>query len=1458
MKLMSLAVCALLMHTAHAQNNRVEVPRPGIAFQPAVQFKNLDTAAYAQWADGAETRVQAKDIKAKLPQHVIWTDQTEPGYGGISFGDSRQTGARHLRIGFHTAVAIGTLLTEGGGRPSVLKPGIAYPGNLNDESQWITAQRLVNGVISGKEVLRGEYGLWVFPAGTTTRAIRFTHQPAASDESYEGWLGGALVTTERFTNRAEEAVVSAKTSNQRARLLVNGATDSWNAWATRDEKEPAPAIAPVISTENPDWILLTWKQSVELQSLLAIWAGFQTADVQVFTGPATLHPRDAGEQYWQQLASYSKVVAFNGRLWPNKLDFGKKVTTTGIRIKLTSAITNGGNMQPKAQAGKRVWLGELMALQSLGSAPLTARIATPQVREEHPPIAVPFTLKEPGFVTLVIEDKNGIRVRNLLAETWFEAGKNTAWWDGLDDLGRDVAAARHGVYKIPAKPVIPGTYQVRGLVRGKLDASYEFSVYTEGSTPWSTDDHLGAWLANHTPPQAAVFLPPNQSPTGEPAVYLGCFVTEGPDGLAWVDLDGNKKGGKKWIGGAWTAAPYIARDAGDKAAKDVYAYVGAVWETEKNSGEAELRLTALTAKADKPVLLHRLGKLGAIGPQTGTLPPQVEKGDEIGGLAVHNGIAVVSLTVKNQLLLVDVLTGKILGTEALQHPRGLAFDATGQLLAISGTRVIRFKNITTTPLSAATDLITNGLEAPVAITLDAAGQIYISDGGASHQVKVFTATGKPVRSIGQPGKPAAGPYNELHMNNPAGIAIDSRQQLWVTEQDYLPKRVSVWSLDGKLVKAFYGPGKYGGGGYLDPEDKTKFYYAEETRGVMEFKLNWESGTSKLTQVLYRKEEAAMPLAFRSAAPENIIHYKGKRYFTNCYNSSPTSGHNTAFLFVERNGLITPIAAMGSADAWNLLKQDQFKARWPEGVDLNAKGPKASALFIWTDRNADAQVQPEELFFSKGAASGITVMNDLSFCLVHNGNALQFPPLAFTSAGVPDYSFAKARTWATGVMPPASSGGNQLFVASDSVMIATVGIEPFHKYSISGIKNGKPAWSYPNLWPGLHASHEAPLPGFPGQLIGPTRALGGLIDLKTGAGPLLAVNSNHGMVYFFTADGLLAATLFEPMRSGKRWRMPIAQRGMSLDGITLGEENFWPTITQTKEGEVFMVDGARSSLVRVNGLKSIQRLPVSSLQVTNETLEQCQAWQIKAEALRQQSHGRDVLQVRMRNAPLTIDGKLDDWKDAEWVDIDKSGVRANFNSVSKPYDVTAAVAVDGDKLYAAYHTGDAELLKNTGEMPVAPFKTGGALDLMIGTDASAKTDRQAPVAGDLRLLVTLVKNKPHAVLYRAVVADAKAGSKVPFASPWRTIYFDEVADVSKHISFAAGNNGDYEWSVPLEVLQLKPAAGKQLKGDIGILRGDGTQTIARVYWTNKATGIVSDVPAEAALTPALWGNLEFKN
>src|SRR6185436_2322228 len=127
------------------------------------------------------------------------------------------------------------------------------------------------------------------------------------------------------------------------------------------------------------------------------------------------------------------------------------------------------------------------------------------------------------------------------------------------------------------------------------------------------------------------------------------------------------------------------------------------------------------------------------------------------------------------------------------------------------------------------------------------------------------------------------------------------------------------------------------------------------------------------------------------------------------------------------------------------------------------------------------------------------------------------------------------------------------------------------------------------------------------------------------------------------------------------------RGTLLNDLTLHDENFFPTISQTADGQVYLCNGSRMSLVRLDGLDSIRRLPATDLTITNEHLQAAAAWRVQAEQARQRARGSGTLTVALRKTAPIVDGKLDDWEGADWAVIDRRGTAANFNSDSKPYD-----------------------------------------------------------------------------------------------------------------------------------------------------------------------------------------------
>lgn len=1398
------------------------------SFTTRVTPESVDPAAFTQWVDGLESAIVTKDGSGQ----VLWTTKTKPSHAALPFGESKTTGPRHLRLGFHQPITVGSVVVRGGGRLSVLKADAPYPGNVTDEAQWLPAERLKRGELSREEVGPEAFAVWTLPPGTSTRALRFTHEPDPTDKSYAGILGGVSVLSGRFANLAPQALALTGENPQHASDLINEAFDRGReGWENEAESRTRSV------KDQPAWITLSWPQPVKLSGLVALWAAFADADVQILN--ANVRVQEATEADWQSLSEWTSVdYQYPRQLGINGLDFGHEVTLKTLRLRL-KAVTKESHphLNHQTKDGNRVWLGELMALRSMGDAPLAEAAQTARTAQDaHPPIAIPFRLEKSGLVTLVIEDGTGHRIRNLISETPFPAGNNTAWWDGLDDLGRDPEAAKHGIYAVPGSPVKPGRYTVRGLVHDEFDLRYEFACYTAGDPAWNTEDGTGAWLANHTPPSAALFLPGSRTPDGNDRVYLGSYVSEGTHGLAWVDLDGKKLGGKNWVGGAWTGAPYLARDDGD-AVKEHLAYVASVWTTAKGSTEAELRLTALTAKDD--VSIYR-----ETWPLPSSKPKDNQFAAEISGLAVRDGVVVVAMKRLEKLVCIDARTQQRLGEHPLPDPRGIAFDAAGHLLALSEKKLHRFAFSRGTVGKDET-IITSGLEDPQHVLATDDGRFYVSDWGASHQVKNFDQHGALLRAIGHAGTPRGGLYDPQHMNHPAGLTVDNRQRLWVTEQDEQPKRVSVWSEDGKLLQAFYGPAAYGGGGALDSGDEGLYHYQGMT-----FRLDWKAGKSELISVPYRTDDAKLELGFRNAPPETAIHRDGRRYLTNCYNSAPTGGSGTAFLFLERDHIAVPVAGMGRARDWTVLKAPAFASRWPQGMDPNGNPDKLTAFFVWSDLNGDGQAQPEEVEIRHGQCGGVTVMPDLSFVLSRvDGKALRLAPAKFSSAHVPAYDIDRPTPVAADVANPKSSGGDQALVHPDGWSVITLGVGAYSPYSLCGVFQGEPRWSYPSPWPGLHASHEAAVPDHPGEVIGSTRLLGGFI--KSAVGPLWCVNGNMGPMYLFTADGLFVQTLFKDIRTGRHWAMPRSERGMKLNELSPHDENFFPSIGQTPDGRVYLIDGGRSSLVKLEGLDSLKRLPDREVTVTEADLAKAREWTLASEAQRQSALGHKTLELPITaNAP-TIDGKLDDWKDADWAIIDKRGTHAWFNSNSKPYDVSAAIRISGDRLYAAFRTGDPDLLKNSGATPKALFKTGGALDLMIGSSAKAAEGRTAAAAGDMRLIVSLVEKKPTALLYRPVVPGTAASERVPFSSPWRTIYFDRVDDVGAELQFAAAD-GNYELSIPLRLLQLDPAPGATLRGDLGVLRGSGFETTQRIYWSNKATAITADVPSEAELTPQLWG------
>ncbi len=1034
--------------------------------------------------------------------------------------------------------------------------------------------------------------------------------------------------------------------------------------------------------------------------------------------------------------------------------------------------------------------------------------------EAQGPVAIRYTLPPAADaqrqVTLVVEDATGHRVRNLLSHVPRSVGEHTEHWDGLDDLGT---------------PVPPGDYQWRLLDHAPFHLRYKLTVNHSGNPPWLSGQ-TGGWLSDHAPPSALCAI-------GQ-QVFVGADIAESGHTILAADLDGRKLWGTKWLNLA---------GAGELASDGKQVYVG----SEGGWIKAKLQVNVVdpTTYAFHNILEEDFG-------DGKNLPG-------LSGIAVagdHVYLALSKLNVVRVYTLPTTPDGKAtkLGEFPVTNPRGLGTDPEGRVWICTGQGIWR----TTGATGPAEAVFAEGLANPRGLCFDGDGNLLVADGAPSHQVKIFTPAGKLLRTIGTPGGRGVGPYDPQQMDQPEAVAVDATGQIWVAEHSWCPKRTSIWSPDGKLVKAQHGPTRYGGSGYLDAVDRTRLY----DDGVT-YRIDWDARTWVPEFVHYRKD-AQPGMSFlrtpgRSWRFGDRIFHANYDYWTSRY-----------LVLYERlaDGRIVPLAAAGQAGYAEghtitgvaLWSEDRFAER------RGGRDPK-ELNFVWSDLNRDGDQQPEEVFFfptpfadrphcSWEALWSMWIAPDGTFVLpgrdTGNRQAIwALSPVRWQENGAPVYDPAALRLAAD--IPKRA----QVAVYKDIVQSVVAGRDGKVVSIADPITGcdagGKPVWTFENPWPGVHGSHRAPA-WTPGTVVGGLLAIG-TGELDGSLGELFAFTGNKGQVYLFTTDGLFVASLFQDHRVGDSWNMPEAKPDLLLDSVSLGEEHFGGHFTRSSDGRYYLVVGHNhASVVEVENVSTIRRQE-GKVALTPELAQVCDALARDRAAQLAAKEAPRVYRLGRLPQPPKADGSLAEWSAVPTMAWQASGGKAE---VRLGYDATS--------LYLAYQIEDRSPAVNHGDDWRLRFKTGDAVDLQLGTDPKADAKRRNPVPGDLRLLLVpklqYGKGTVRAILYRHRVPGAPAEGKTTFSSPWRSEVVDEVREltITAAVRPLPGNRGyTVEAAVPLTELTLVPSSGLNLRGDVGVLFGDaaGETTVERSYWSNRTCLFTSDVPGEIMLYPNLWGTFEFE-
>jgi len=993
---------------------------------------------------------------------------------------------------------------------------------------------------------------------------------------------------------------------------------------------------------------------------------------------------------------------------------------------------------------------------------------------------IKFTLAEDGYVSLNIFRADGTVARQLLACAFYTRGEHEVKWDGLGTMS----------VRVPGQPLEVGDYTWAGIWQPGVSLGLRGWACSTAASPWGN-----GWGADHDNPCAV-------AADGE-RVYVGWAGGEGskpllactPNGdILWKQIRGGIASAS--LIAAADGTVYVWNEIGQYAPRSLYRVNAkdgnySVWESTKGTD-----LTMEQAFAGETNIAERPSSLAA-------------------------GKGLVFIAAGDVVAVVDAKSGKTLRKLAVPKVGDMKLGADGMLYAMSES----LKILAVDPVSGATKAIGTvphmGKDWVHALAVDSDGTFYCGIMGDHHYIQVMDKHGNATRIIGRKeGRPLLGPWQPDGLLQISALAVDGKGQLWATERDACPKRVSVWNArSGAFVREFFGASTYGAmGACIDPTDPFRM----AGQGC-EWRLDPKTGQSTCLGVITRDGMMNSRYGFGPS---------GRLYLAT--SGGGGCGGTEKIRFYERLG------------------DGQFKLR----AMLTPGNPdKKQPVIAWADENDDGIEQPNEVKSYDVNLGGwiqgwyMAITPDLT-CY---GSLYQVKVSGWTPCGAPVYDFSQAKRLpgpkngsqrgGMGAQHNAGSADNRFVLWN-----GTYG-EDYSTFECYDIASGKLMWTYPNNFTGVHGSHRA-CPPEVGMIRG-AYDICGSVTLPPPIGNIWVIPSNKGEWHALTEKGYYLTKFWE----GDVMKAEFPDKALPGADCTrcppgASEEAFGGSVCLDKQGG-FSIQGGHSSFwnVEVHGLERAKALPGGTLSLSAGDV--AQATVFRQHYLVQQEGDHAFMVAR---ATPTFTGDFD--KDVQGKTV-KSFARA------EQAKIRTSLTWDDHALYAAWQVADDTPWINGADAPEFLYARGDTVDLQLGMDPKADPKRDKAGVGDLRLSIGPFQGKTTAVLYRRAVAAGEEKKPKSFSSG---VYKDYVmesvtfpTDVSVHVQVANDRRGyTVEATIPWSVLGPRPAPGSTVRGDMGVTHGNkaGNDTVLRSYWANLNTGLISDEVEELMMAPQNWGVLTF--
>jgi hypothetical protein len=328
--------------------------------------------------------------------------------------------------------------------------------------------------------------------------------------------------------------------------------------------------------------------------------------------------------------------------------------------------------------------------------------------------------------------------------------------------------------------------------------------------------------------------------------------------------------------------------------------------------------------------------------------------------AAHGGTTLAVFPAANRIQRVSPRDWRPTSDTVVPELRDVAILDNGQILAVSGSRVVLVEEG-----GDAHRPVIEGLTDPRCLSVDRkSGDLFVAEWGDSHRVKRIDKGYKQLKTFGRKGGRLEGPYDPNNFSFVAGIEGDGTGGFFIVEHFVAPRRLAHFDAAGRVLTEWYGGQLFFTHAAFDPQNKNRLWMDSHFGWLMEVEADWQRGQWR-PLATYRYDGLGKGLITTLAGANYWVlrYHEGQRYLL-CTKSP------TVLKVDEKNRRLVPVVI-----------SDQRFADSPEDLYASPaverkKGKYKS--FIWTDANGNGTPEPRETRLSSVAFHGTTWFIDDDF------------------------------------------------------------------------------------------------------------------------------------------------------------------------------------------------------------------------------------------------------------------------------------------------------------------------------------------------------------------------------------------------------------------------------------------------------------------------------------------------